>query len=107
MARGDSSTEDTVIGKATRVRGRLSGDGHLVVDGSVEGDVEASAVTVRGELQGDVRARGVVHLEAGAVVRGDLHGESVAIDEGASFDGHLDADFELPAELGGAQGKRR
>jgi cytoskeletal protein CcmA (bactofilin family) len=110
MARPQARSEsirDTVIGPSTRIRGRVTGDGALVVEGAVEGDVDAGAVTVRGVLEGDVRARGVVHLEAGARVRGDLHGESVAIDEGAEFVGRLDANFELPAELGGAHGGKR
>lgn len=116
---------EAVIGKTTRVRGRVSGDGDLRLEGSVEGDialrgdltiaegaqassnVEARAVTVGGVLEGDVRASGIVHIESGARVRGDVRGESVAIDDGAEFTGRLDADFELPPELGGSSGGGR
>lgn len=123
--RSDSGRE-AVIGRTTRVRGRVSGDGDLLLEGTIEGDitvrgdltvaegaraastVDAQAVVIRGELDGDVRARGVVRIEAGARVRGDVHGESVAIEEGAEFAGRLDADFELPPELmGGGGGRRR
>ena len=114
-----------MIGSSTRVRGRISGDGDLRLEGSVEGDislqgdltitdgaraasnVEARAVTIGGELEGDVRAQGTVHIESGARVRGDMYSDSVAIDEGAEFNGRLNAEFELPAELGGTSGKRR
>lgn len=123
-AKADAGRE-AVIGKSTRVRGRVSGDGDLRLEGSVEGDialsgdltiaegarassnVEARAVTVSGELEGDVRASGIVHIESGARVRGDMRGESVAIDDGAEFTGRLDAEFELPPELGGSSGGRR
>lgn len=117
---------EAVIGRTTRVRGKVSGDGDLLIEGNVEGDisvrgdltitesgratssVEARAVTLRGELEGDVVASGTVRIETGARVRGDIKGESVAIDEGAEFVGRLDADFELPAELtGGGEGRRR
>ena len=127
--RGDA--RDAVIGSSTRVRGRIHGDGDLAVDGTVEGDiavrgdltigdgaklssnVEANAVTVRGELEGDVHARGAfaeLAVEAVARVRGDVTGESVALEEGAEFAGRLDAEFDLPPELGGSSGggtKRR
>jgi cytoskeletal protein CcmA (bactofilin family) len=117
---------EAIIGRSTRVRGRVSGDGSLVVEGSVEGDitlrgdltiaegarsasnVDAQAVTIRGELEGDIVARGVVRIEAGARVRGDVQGESFTLEDGAEFAGRLDANFELPAELGGtSSGKRR
>lgn len=126
MARTRTGADtEAVIGRSTRVRGRVSGDGDLRVEGAVEGDislsgdltitdgaraasnVEARAVTVAGELEGDVRAQGVVHIEVGARVRGDIQGELVAIDEGAEFNGRLIADFELPPELGGSAGRRR
>ena len=118
-----SGTSEAIIGRSTRVRGRISGDGDLVIEGTVEGDitvkgdltigegakttsnVDADAVIVRGELEGDVNARGIVHLESGAKVRGDLAGASIAIDEGAEFSGRLDAQFELPSELGSSDSR--
>ncbi len=117
---GHGAAGQAVIGRTTRVRGRVSGDGDLVIEGNVEGDInvrgdltiaeggratstiEASAVTLRGELDGDVRASGVVRIEAGARVRGDMQGESVSLEEGAEFVGRLDATFDLPSELSGA-----
>ena len=119
---------EAVIGRSTRVRGRVSGDGDLRLEGSVEGDisltgelsiadgaramsnVEARSVTVSGELEGDVRANGLVRIESGGRVRGDIQGELVAIDDGAEFSGRLLAEFELPEELGGSSssgGRRR
>jgi cytoskeletal protein CcmA (bactofilin family) len=127
-ARSASSGGEAIIGRTTRVRGRITGDGDLIVDGIVDGDisvrgdltigegakassaVDAQAVTVRGELDGDVSARGIVRLESGARMRGDIRslgGESIAIEEGAEFVGRLESEFELPPELGGSSGRRR
>ncbi|MCA9588772.1 MAG: polymer-forming cytoskeletal protein [Myxococcales bacterium] len=125
MAKTVSSREAT-IGRSARVRGRISGDGDLLVEGVVEGDialggdltvadggsvqtVEARTVTVRGEVSGDIRASGEVHIETGSRVRGDVQGSTVAIDEGAVFAGRLDVEFDMPPELGGGAttGRRR
>ena len=115
-----SDGREARIGGGARVRGRIHGDGDLVVEGQVEGDlsirgdltvaegasveskvVEAQSVTIAGTLEGDLAATGPVRLVAGARVRGNLRGSAVAIDEGARFSGRLDCEFELPPELGG------
>lgn len=109
------------IGSGARIRGRIHGDGDLVVEGQVDGElairgeltiaeggavtseaVEAQSVTVAGTLEGDVAATGPVRLVAGARVRGNLKGSAVSIEEGARFSGRLDCEFDLPPELGGA-----
>jgi cytoskeletal protein CcmA (bactofilin family) len=112
------------IGAGARVVGRVSGDGNLVVEGHVEGEisvrgdltidagasvvsnVDAHAVVVSGSLDGDVNASGTVVVRAGAKVKGDLHGTEVTLDEGAEFAGRLDCEFTLPAELEGTSARR-
>ena len=112
----DEGTE-SLLGRGTSVRGRVRGDGHLRVEGAVEGDVavsgelaieeggtikgdvQADSVTIGGELSGDVTARGPVAVRATAKVAGNVTGSEVSIDEGASFEGTIDAQLDLPAEL--------
>jgi cytoskeletal protein CcmA (bactofilin family) len=112
------------IGSSARVRGRIHGEGDLVIEGHVEGDlsirgdltiaegasvkseaIEAHSVVITGTLEGDVVASGPVRLSPGARVNGNLRGSAIAIDDGAGFAGRLDCEFELPAELGGAAGR--
>ncbi len=109
------------IGSSTRIRGRIVGDGDLVVEGHIEGNVtlrgdltiaeggrvetesvSAHAVLIAGTLEGSVVASGPVRLSPSARVRGNLQGSAVAIDDGARFSGRLDCEFDLPPELGGA-----
>jgi cytoskeletal protein CcmA (bactofilin family) len=124
---GDGSGKEARIGSAARVRGRVQGDGDLLVEGQIEGEVtlrgdltiaegasvtseavEAHAVTVAGSLEGNVTASGAVRLGPSARVRGDVQGAAVVIDDGARFTGRLDCEFELPPELGGSsQGEAR
>jgi cytoskeletal protein CcmA (bactofilin family) len=111
---------DARIGSAARVRGRIQGEGNLVIEGHVEGDVtlrgdltiaegatvtaetiEARAVLVAGSLEGSVSASGAVRLGASSRVRGDLQGSSIVIDDGARFSGKLEVEFDLPPELAG------
>ncbi len=123
MAQPRTSTggSESRIGSGARVRGRVQGEGDLVIEGQVEGDltlrghltvaesgsvsceaVDAESVTIAGLLQGEVTASGPVELAATARVRGNLKGSAVTIAEGARFSGRLDCDFDLPPELGGS-----
>ncbi|HZU82054.1 MAG TPA: polymer-forming cytoskeletal protein [Polyangiaceae bacterium] len=109
------------IGRGARVRGRVRGEGDLVIEGRLEGDLslrgdltiaegaevasdtlEAHAVTVAGALEGDVTASGAVRLAPGARVRGNIRGTAIAIEDGARYSGRLDFEFDLPPELGGS-----
>jgi cytoskeletal protein CcmA (bactofilin family) len=117
VSTNDDEGTESVLGRGTRVRGRVRGEGHLRVEGTIEGDVaisgelaieeggeikgnvQADSVTIGGELSGDVAARGPVALRSTAKVTGNLGGSEVSLDEGASFEGAIDAQFDLPADL--------
>jgi cytoskeletal protein CcmA (bactofilin family) len=124
MVRGPVAARSTsdeasasVLGRGARVRGRVTGQGDLRVEGQIEGDVSVSgelvideggsvtgevgagSVVIGGTLRGDVTARGIVTVRATAQVEGDLGGAEVSLEEGASFRGRIYAEFELPAEL--------
>jgi cytoskeletal protein CcmA (bactofilin family) len=113
---GDAST----IGSGARIRGRVTGDGDIVIAGQVEGDivvrgdvtivegasctsnVEGHEVTVSGTVSGDVSASGAVTVGSTARFRGNVKGGSFSLEDGASFAGRIDCDFELPDGLGEA-----
>ena len=100
------------------MRGRVTGDVDLTIEGTVAGDVlvsgavviaeggsvtgdtvEASSIDVGGALAADVGCDGAVPVRAGASLRGKVRAKSLRIDEGASVSADLDCEFELPAEL--------
>ena len=97
---GSSAQAAATIGRAARVRGRITGEGDLLVEGSVEGDIHVGGdVTLSGVVEGDIESRGTVHIVSGARVRGNVRSEEISLDEGAEFAGELASDFELPADL--------
>ena len=96
----------SVIGNDLRIIGqglKIISQGTLQVDGEVEGDVGGSEVIIgeKGKVTGTVAAeqvivrgqvsgviRGVtVTLQASSRVEGDIHHMSLAIEQGAEFDG--------------------
>lgn len=111
--------EPNVVGPSVRVRGRVTGDGDVRVEGTIEGDVQvsgalvvdargsiagntrASAVEIEGRVHGDVSADGAIAIKRGAVVEGNVTGAEISLDEGASYAGRIDAAFELPDGLDG------
>lgn len=119
----ETSESVSVLGRGARVRGRVSGEGDLRIEGQIEGDVSVSgdlaiedggavtgdvtagAVEIAGGLDGDVSARGTVTIHATARVAGDMIGVEVNLEEGASFSGRIEAEFDLPAELMPRQGR--
>jgi cytoskeletal protein CcmA (bactofilin family) len=122
MARASTSSAQNgtaVVGKGAHVRGRITGDGDLRVDGSVSGDValkgqvlvsdgaeitadvQATSVVVQGAIEGDISASESVSIGAGARVSGAIRGARISIDEGANVSGRIEAEFDLPPELGG------
>jgi cytoskeletal protein CcmA (bactofilin family) len=122
MAQGKSrsggASSEARVGSTTRIRGRVSGDGNLLVEGRVEGSVavsgairvaaggvvegdviEADTLEVAGSVDGELRVSGQVHASAGSRVRGHVIGGTLALDDGAQFEGRIDNDFSLPPEL--------
>ena len=117
-SRGGSS-ETSTIGSGVRIRGRVTGDGDVVIAGQVEGDilirgdvtivegasctsnVEGHEIVVSGAVSGDVSATGGVTIAASARLRGNVSakGGGIALEDGAVFAGRLDCEFELPEGL--------
>lgn len=103
-----SSGTTTIIGRDTRVRGRVTGAHDLEVQGHVEGeltiegdvridatgtvaaDVRARRIVVRGAVKGNLNADEAITLEEGARVVGDLRAPRVAIAVGGLVRGYVE-----------------
>ena len=99
----------TVIGKSVVIRGELSGNEDLYIDGDVEGtvtlpesrltigpnaqvraDVSAREVVIFGNLTGNVKATGRVDLRQSALVKGDILAGRLSIEESAVLTGRVE-----------------
>jgi cytoskeletal protein CcmA (bactofilin family) len=105
---GSASASPCVIGAKTRIKGDITGDENIVVDGYVEGSirisrdlrvgrggsvkatVSAQSVVVAGELTGDCHAVQRVEIEATGRLSGNIRAPRVVIVEGATFRGNSD-----------------
>jgi cytoskeletal protein CcmA (bactofilin family) len=98
-----SRSGPSIISADVKMTGKLVSQGELDINGQIEGDVRASALTVgetgaikgevvaesvvvRGTIEGRIRAR-KVQLCSGAKVRGDIFHASLAIEPNAIFEG--------------------
>jgi cytoskeletal protein CcmA (bactofilin family) len=94
-----SGEEDLVV--EGRVEGTISLSGHLIVAeaGQVEADIEVESVEVHGNVRGDISASRSITIEEGAQVTGNVKAPRVIINDGAHFDGAVEMDIDLPEEI--------
>jgi cytoskeletal protein CcmA (bactofilin family) len=97
------------IGKSVVIKGEISGNEDIYVDGQVEGSLQflgnsltvgpngrihasvaAKNVTVGGSLEGNIQASERTEMRKTAVVNGDVQTRRIAIEEGAFFKGKLE-----------------
>lgn len=97
------------IGKSVQIKGELTGNEDLTIDGSVEGkihmkdhnltvgpngainaEIRAKTVIVLGKLIGNVKAGEKVEVAASGSVEGDIVAPRVALADGARFKGSID-----------------
>jgi len=112
---GLTGSERATIGRSITIKGDVSGDEDLLIQGKVEGSVDLElhsvtvgeegrvkanitgrVVTVEGEVEGDLRAREKVILRSSARVTGDLHSPRIVLEDGASFRGLVDMQESPP-----------
>ena len=106
------------VGAGLRIRGELSGNADLLVEGTVEGpirladhkltvglsgkltsDVVAREIIVHGSVKGNLRASERIEIMKNGSVIGDLTTARILIEDGASFKGSIEIVHEAAAIL--------
>jgi cytoskeletal protein CcmA (bactofilin family) len=99
------------LGSSLHVKGDITGTEDLLIDGSVEGqiqlderkltvgataklmaDINARDVVVYGYVKGNVRARGRIEIKKDGSVVGNLTTAQIMIEDGADFKGSIEID---------------
>lgn len=110
-------TERATIGPSIFIKGDLSGEEDLVVEGRVEGkvdlkqnnvtvgkngkvraDIFGRVVIIEGEVDGNVFAREQAILRQSGAIRGNITAPRVVLEDGSRFKGSID--MEPPREAG-------
>lgn len=107
--------ESVKIGKTILVKGELTGDENLTIEGRVEGRIElrnhqlivgqggrvnaevlAKTVTVIGQVEGNIQATERVEIRESGSLVGDIRAPRVIIADGAKFKGSVDMSQAAP-----------
>jgi cytoskeletal protein CcmA (bactofilin family) len=113
------------LGPSLHVKGEISGNEDLVIDGSVEGlvqlderkltvgasakvtaDIIAREVVVYGTVKGNLRAKDRIEIKKDGSVNGDLTTARIMIEDGAYFKGSIEIDKSGEKESGGGSFSR-
>lgn len=102
---GNFKEVETVIGPSVKVKGNFNGQGNIVVEGILEGNlktkgnvlvgesakitgnVEAQNLKVGGEVNGNVKIEGYLEVASSAKIDGEINCASVSIEKGATLNG--------------------
>lgn len=102
-----SQNETTYFGKDLTIKGRVSGNGNIIILGNldgkfnlrgrvkiaqpakIKGEVRADVISVNGVVQGSLIAKERLHLDQTARIKGQIATPRLSISEGASFDGEV------------------
>jgi cytoskeletal protein CcmA (bactofilin family) len=104
-----TGTERATIGRSITLRGDVTGDEDLLIQGHVEGTVNlrqhsvtvgsegevvasivGRVVTVEGRVEGDISGTEQVILRSSALVKGDIRAPRLVLEDGARFRGLVD-----------------
>jgi cytoskeletal protein CcmA (bactofilin family) len=108
-ARSAGGAQTATIGRSIRIRGEVSGDEDLIIqghvdgtvslkehtvtvgpDGNVKADITGRVVTVEGSVEGNLTADEQVILRGTAQVVGDITAPRVVLEDGVRFRGGVD-----------------
>lgn len=98
---------ETIIGQSIKVRGDFHGEGDIIIEGSVEGDIstkqsinigananiianiKAKSARIAGQVRGDIRVEGYLEILGSAKIEGNIQTQEISIAKGATIEGKV------------------
>jgi len=109
----EKKDEKTIIGEHISIEGNIRGEGDLLIEGSMkgnielekhnfalgskgrfEGDIQAQNVSISGQMSGKIKTQGRVEITKEADFSGDVKAKSISVGDGAYFKGTIELDRE-------------
>jgi cytoskeletal protein CcmA (bactofilin family) len=117
-----TGTSASLIGAGTTMKGDISSNGDLRIDGTltgnihcsakvvigangvVEGDINGQQADIMGKVSGTITVKDLLQLKGGSIVTGNLKSAKLQIEPTASFNGECHM-VSSPAANGSSSGK--
>ena len=105
---------ETIIGPSVKVEGDFSGDGDVIVEGIVSGnlktknhlkvmqgakiqaEIEAKSAFIAGDIIGNINVADDLELTASAKIKGDISANIISVERGAVLNGKITMGGALP-----------
>ena len=107
--RGNTMEQTAMIGQSIHIKGELTGDENLTIEGKIEGridlkehhltigksgnikaDLHAKTITIIGEVLGNITAEDKIEIKETGKLRGDVVTPRMSIADGAYFKGSVE-----------------
>ncbi|MGC2333386.1 MAG: polymer-forming cytoskeletal protein [Candidatus Acidiferrales bacterium] len=111
------------LGASLEIKGKISGEEDLQIDGKVEGpisldgrrltvgrtgqlnsEITAGEVIIHGKVAGNLRARDRVEIKKDGSVIGNIEAARISIEDGAYFKGRIEIDRPKPQTAADSEG---
>jgi cytoskeletal protein CcmA (bactofilin family) len=97
---------ETIIGPQIKVKGNFHGQGNILIEGMVEGDVkttnfilvgtkaviaaniQAKDAKIGGEINGNIKVDGYLEIDSTAKVFGNIEANEISVERGAIINGN-------------------
>jgi cytoskeletal protein CcmA (bactofilin family) len=105
-----SQTSMSYLGKSMKIKGKISSDEYLTVEGQVEGNIDisktltigkngyvngtinADIVKLDGKAEGNITAASKLEIASSGTFQGTIKSDKLVIDEGAVFKGKVNVE---------------